>query len=67
MNTPRSHLVRKKDLFNRSEDFIKRKIIKCTIYLQAISDLTKKTPTMDVKNSDADVAKAIKVAPATSF
>jgi hypothetical protein len=35
--------------------------------LQAISDLTKKTPTIDVKNSDADVAKAIKVAPATSY
>jgi hypothetical protein len=29
--------------------------------------LTKKTPTMDVKNSEADVANAIKVAPATSY
>ncbi len=35
--------------------------------LQAMSDLTKKTPTMDVKNSEADVANAIKVAPATSY
>jgi hypothetical protein len=32
-----------------------------------MSDLTKKTPTIDVKNSEADVAKAIKVAPATSY
>ncbi len=38
-----------------------------SINLQAMSDLTKKTPTMDVKNSEADVAKAIKVAPATSY
>jgi hypothetical protein len=29
--------------------------------------LTKKTPTIDVKNSEADVANAIKVAPATSY
>lgn len=31
-----------------------------------MSDLTKKTPTIDVKNSEADVAKAMNVAPATS-
>jgi hypothetical protein len=40
---------------------------KLLINLHAISDLTKKTPTIDVKNSEAEVAKAIKVAPATSY